>query len=248
MHVNDSVSRIHAVVIDDEPLARANIRVLLERDPEVDLLVECESGEEGLNQIRSLKPDLVFLDIQMPECDGFEILEALGCEIPPAVILVTAFSQHATKAFDVEAVDFLLKPFDDARFARAVDRAKEKIHARRRNPLKNQILAVKNAGRVILLNTGEIEWIEAADYYSSLHVGAKTYLVRRSMNELDGDLDKRLFCRIHRSTIVNLRQVQEFAFGSDGGYEIVLKNGTKLRLSRRYRELLQARVREISSC
>jgi two-component system LytT family response regulator len=148
----------------------------------------------------------------------------------------------------VEAVDFLLKPFDDERFARAVGRAKDKIHTRRRNPLNNQILAVKNAGRVILLNTVEIDWIEAADYYSSLHVGAKTYLVRRSMNELDRDLDKSLFCRIHRSTIVNLRQVQELSFGSDGAYEIVLKNGTKLRLSRRYRELLQAHLREISSC
>src|SRR5580765_1268853 len=162
----------------------------------------------------------------------------LGAEAPPAVILVTAYDQYALKAFDTGALDYLLKPFNNARFERALERARERITQRRRVPAKMDRLTIKNAGSVTFIPAGEIDWIEAADYYASLHVGAKTHLLRRSMN----DLESAQFCRIHRSTIVNLDRVRELRFDSDAEYELLLADGTKLRLSRRYRKALQGRL------
>ena len=234
--------RIRALIVDDEPLARSNILHLLRPDLDVEILGECDSATAALDAIRTQKPDLLFLDVRMPEYDGFDILEMLGAEAPPAIIFVTAFDQYALKAFDTGALDYLLKPFNNARFARALDRAKERIAHRRESPARMDRLTIKSAGSVIFLPITDIDWIEAADYYASLHVGPKTHLLRRSMNDLEADLDAAQFCRIHRSTIVNLNRVRELRFDSDAEYELVLADGTKLRLSRRYRKDLQARL------
>lgn len=234
--------KIRALLVDDEPLARSNLAVLLRLDPEIEIVSECGSGQEGLQQIRSQKPDLVFLDVQMPECDGFDVLELLGNDLPLAIVFVTAYDQYAVRAFEAGALDYLLKPFDNARFDRALGRAKERILAGKDLPRKIDRLPIKSSGQVLFLKIPEIDWIEAADYYACLHVGAKTHLLRRSMSELEHDLDPAAFCRIHRSTIVNLDRVRTLKLGEDGEYEVLLESGTSLRMSRGYRKQLQSRL------
>ncbi len=234
--------RIRALVVDDEALARSSVVTLLRRDPEIAALGECASGIEALAEIRRIKPDLVFLDVQMPECDGFDVLEMLGGDAPPAIVFVTAYDQYALRAFEAGALDYVLKPFDDARFGRALARAKERIRQGRTQPTKVERLAIKSAGQVSFLKISDIDWIEAADYYASLHVGSKTHLLRRSMDELERELGESVFCRIHRSTIVNLERVRGLKVNEDGEYDVLLDNGAKLRMSRRYRKELQARV------
>jgi two-component system, LytTR family, response regulator len=235
--------KIRVAVVDDEPLARSNLKVLLGRDPEVELVSECASGAEALREIRKKKPEIVFLDVQMPECDGFDVLEQLGADLPPALVFVTAYDQYALKAFEAGALDYLLKPFDNARFERALQRAKERVGAGRKRPSEVERLVIKNGGEVLFLKTAEIDWIEAADYYVCLHVGARSHLLRRSMADVEAELDAARFCRIHRSTIVNLEQVRRLENGVDGGMEVVLTTGARLRLSRRYRRELQERMR-----
>jgi two-component system LytT family response regulator len=228
--------------VDDEPLARSNLTVLLRLDPEIEIVSECGSGMEALAEIRNSKPDLVFLDVQMPECDGFDVLEMSGRDLPPVVVFVTAYDQYALRAFESGALDYLLKPFDDARFGRALSRAKERIAHGRNPPRTMEWLSVKSAGQVLFLKISEIDWIEAADYYSCLHVSGKTHLLRRSMSELDQELDQGVFCRIHRSTIVKLDRVRGLKLNQNGEYDVLLDNGTRLRLSRRYRKQLQSRL------
>jgi two-component system LytT family response regulator len=232
--------------VDDEPLARSNLFVLLRRDPQIEILSECGSGAEAIAKIRSAKPDLVFLDVQMPECDGFDVLERLGVNTPPVIIFVTAYDQYALRAFEAGALDYLLKPFDNARFEQALDRAKCKIALSRNISRKDAAgldrLAIKSVGQVEFVKLSEIDWIEAADYYVSLHVGSKTHLLRRSIMELEQELDSAVFCRVHRSTIVNLSRVRSLKVGEDGEYDVVLDNGARLRSSRRYRKELQARL------
>lgn len=238
---NERIATIRTLIVDDEPPARANLRILLRRDPEVEIVAECGSGPEALTEIRSKKPDLVFLDVQMPECDGFDVLELLGSELP-AVIFVTAYDQYALRAFEAGALDYLLKPFDNARFDRALARAKERIaHA---NPSAKNLerFAIKSTGQVSFVNITDIDWIEAADYYACIHVGAKSHLLRRSMAELEEDLDPTRFCRIHRSAIVNLERLQALELREDGEHDAVLRDGTRLRMSRRYRKELQTRM------
>jgi two-component system, LytTR family, response regulator len=235
-------NRIRALVVDDEPLARSNLTVLLRRDPEIEVVGECGSGMEALAEIRSSKPDLVFLDVQMPECDGFDVLEMLGRDLPPAVVFVTAYDQYALRAFEAGALDYLLKPFDNARFDRALGRARERIAQGRNPPPAIEKFAVKSAGQVAFLKISEIDWIEAADYYSCLHVGARTHLLRRSMAELEEELDEAVFCRIHRSTIVRLDRIRGLKLNESGEYDVLLEDGTRLRLSRRYRKQVQARL------
>jgi two-component system LytT family response regulator len=235
-------SKIRTLVVDDEPLARSNLAVLLRLDLEIEIVGECGSGAEALAEIRRAKPDLVFLDVQMPECDGFDVLELLGKDLPPAVVFVTAYDQYALRAFEAGALDYLLKPFDNTRFARALGRAKERI-AHGSNSLRTvERLAVKSAGRICFLKLSEIDWIEAADYYACLQVGTKTHLLRRSLSELERELDRTVFCRIHRSTIVNLDRVRGLLLSEDGEYQVLLENGARLRLSRRYRKQLQSRL------
>jgi two-component system, LytTR family, response regulator len=235
-------TKIRTLVVDDEPLARSSLTVLLRLDPEIEIVSECGSGMEALAEIRSKKPDLVFLDVQMPECDGFDVLELLGRDLPPAVVFVTAYDQYALRAFEAGALDYLLKPFDNARFDRALGRAKERIVHGKDLPRKMERLAIKSVGQIWFLKISEIDWIEAADYYACLHAGTRTHLLRRSMSELDEELDHAVFCRIHRSTIVNLDRVRGLELNEDGEYEVLLDNGTRLRLSRRYRKQLRSRL------
>jgi two-component system, LytTR family, response regulator len=230
------------MIVDDEPLARSNLKVLLRNDPEIALVGECGSGAEALVAIREKTPDLLFLDVQMPECDGFDVLEMLGSALPAAVVFVTAYDQFALRAFEAGALDYLLKPFDDARFARALDRAKENL-AHRKHPARPlDRIAIKETGQVSFVKICDIDWIEAADYYTCLHVGAKTHLLRRSMSEFEQELDPAVFCRIHRSSIVNIARVAGLKLNPEGEYEVVLQHGIKLRLSRRYRKQAQLRL------
>jgi two-component system, LytTR family, response regulator len=239
-------AKIRTMVVDDEPFARSNLTVLLRLDPEIAIVGECGSGVQAVEEIRQAKPELLFLDIQMPECDGFDVLTLLGKHVPPAVVFVTAYDQYALRAFEAGALDYLLKPFDTARFVRALDRAKQKViegvGRGRDQPRKLERLVIKSAGEVAFVSVTEIDWIEAADYYAALHVGAKTHLLRRSISELEQDLDPEVFCRIHRSTIVNIKSVQGLKLGEDGEYRVLVRNGSELRLSRGYRKQAQSRL------
>ena len=233
---------IRTAIVDDEPLARSNLSLLLRLDPEIEIVSECGSGADAPNEIRRTKPDLLFLDVQMPECDGFDVLELLGKDVPPALVFVTAYDQYAIRAFDAGALDYLLKPFDNARFERTLDRAKQKIARDKIQPQRLEFLTVKNAAQVTFVKLPEIDWIEAADYYAGLHVGEKVHLLRRSISELEQDLDPALFCRIHRSSIVNLDRVRGLKLNQEGEYAVLLEGGVALRLSRRYRKQLQSRL------
>ena len=235
-------TKIRTLIVDDEPLARSSLSVLLRLDPEIDVVGECGSGVEALAQIRGVKPDLVFLDVQMPECDGFDVLELLGKDTPPAVVFVTAYDQYALRAFEAGALDYLLKPFDNDRFDRALQRAKQRLTLSKDLPGKLERVAIKSVGQVAFVKVSEIDWIEAADYYACLHVGPRTHLLRRSMAELEQDLDPSVFCRIHRSTIVNLDRVRGLKLSEDGEYKVLIENGALLRMSRRYSKLLQTRL------
>jgi two-component system LytT family response regulator len=234
--------KITTIVVDDEPLARSNLTVLLRRHPEIEIVAECGSGVEAPELIRRAKPNLLFLDVQMPECDGFDVLELLGREVPPAIVFVTAYDRYALRAFEAGALDYLLKPFDDARFDLALSRAIEKVALAKTKPATPERLVIKNAGHVEFLKISEIDWIEAADYYACLHVGPRTHMLRRSIAELEQDLDPATFCRIHRSTIVNLDRIRGLTLSADGDYEVELEDKTRLRLSRSYRKQLQSRL------
>jgi two-component system LytT family response regulator len=234
---------IRALVVDDEPLARRNVTVLLARDPEIGFMDECGSGMEAIDSIKARKPDLVFLDVQMPECGGFDVLEMLGRELPPAIVFVTAHEEYALRAFEAGALDYLLKPFDDARFVRALARAKDKIaHYLPQQPRRPERLVVKEQGQVLFLDVADIDWVEAVGYYACLHVGSATHVIRRALSELDKDLGNERFVRIHRSFIVNLDRVRGLELQVSGEYEVILKTGARLRLSRRFKKGLQYRL------
>lgn len=235
---------LRVLIVDDEPLARKLLRLLLEADPEVVVAGEC-AGVGGALEVARTRPDILFLDVQMPEVDGFELLQALGTGQTPVVVFVTAYDRYAVKAFEVHAVDYLLKPLDDARFARALARAKEQARARRRGHADEGLLAllqersrhprrflVKTREATVVVGADEIDWIEAADYYSCLHVGGKSYLLRETMTELAGRLDPERFFRVHRSAIVNLARVREIHPLFRGDSELVLSDGSRVRLSR----------------
>lgn len=234
--------KIRTLIVDDEPLARSNVAVLLKRDPEIEIVGECGSGTEAVTEIRKAHPDLLFLDVQMPECDGFDVLELLGKDLPSAIVFVTAYDEYALRAFEAGALDYLLKPFDNARFELALGRAKRRISPGSDPPRKLERLAIKGPGHLEFVRIAEIDWIEAADYYACLHVGSKSHLLRRSLAELEEDLDPAEFCRVHRSGIVNLRRVQALKLNRDGEYEVALESGALVRLSRRYRKHLEARM------
>jgi two-component system, LytTR family, response regulator len=242
------VRAIDVLVVDDEALARRNLTLLLRNDPDIASVTECGSGLEAIAEIRRRRPDLVFLDVQMPECDGFDVLELLGADMPETVIFVTAYDVYALRAFEAGALDYLLKPFDDARFHRALARAKQKLA---RDPLTQprsiSRIAVKNRNQTLFINVADIDWIEAASYYACIHVGADTHILRRTLQELEQDLDSRTFARIHRSIIVNLDRVRGLVLQDGGEYEVVLDCDAHLRLSRRYRKHIQDRLSELAS-
>ena len=237
-------AKIRALIVDDEPLARSNVAVLLRQDPEIAIVGECGSGMEALSEIRVGKPDLLFLDVQMPECDGFDVLEMLGSDLPAAIIFVTAYDQYALRAFETGALDYLLKPFTNARFELALTRAKQRIRSvvSEGSATGPERVVVKSAGEVCFLKISDIDWIEAADYYACLHVGTRSHLLRRSLSELEVELDPNGFCRVHRSGIVNLDRVRSLRLHEDGEYEILLETGATVRLSRRYRKQLVERM------
>jgi two-component system LytT family response regulator len=237
---------VRVLVVDDESLARRNLTVLLRDDPDIESLIECESGLEAIGEIRKSKPHLVFLDVQMPECGGFDVLELLGGEVPPTIIFVTAYDEYALRAFEAGALDYLLKPFDDARFRRALSRAKDKLahYALSRSAKR---LVVKSRGQVLFLDAADIDWIEAADYYACLHVGSDTHIMRRTLSELEKDLGEEKFTRIHRSIIVNLDRIRGLELQKGGEYEVVLKSKVRLQLSRRFRKGLLDRLGILAS-
>ena len=245
MHADAHPAKIRTLIVDDEPLARSNLAVLLRADPEIGVVGECGSGEQALDEIRVANPDLLFLDVQMPECDGFDVLELLGRNLPPAIVFVTAYDQYALRAFEAGALDYLLKPFDNARFELALSRAKQRIRLGRDRAPKLERVIIKNAGQISFVKISEIDWIEAADYYACLHVGARSHLLRRSLSDLEEDLDPNVFCRVHRSSIVNLERVRGLKLTPDGDYEVLLDTGTSVRLSRRYRKQLQERLGKV---
>ena len=238
---------IQALVVDDESLARRNLTVLLRRDPDIGSVAECASGLEAVEQIRKSKPDVVFLDVQMPECGGFDVLELLGSDLPPTIIFVTAHDEYALRAFEAGALDYLLKPFDDARFSRALNRAKERLaHYLPPQTRAAERLVVRSQGQVLFLSVADIDWIEAAGYYACLHVGSDTHILRRSLSELEQDLGDEKFIRIHRSIVVNLDRIRGLELQSSGEYEVVLQSKVRLRMSRRYRKRFQDRMDAMS--
>lgn len=263
MNANPATSaRIRTIVVDDEPTARRGVKLLLQRDPAIEIVGEAGTGEEAAALIRREKPDLAFLDVQMPGSDGFAALSGLETGLAPAVVFVTAYDEHALRAFEVNAVDYLLKPYDDARFAAALQRAKDEIRRRQTDSVNAQLtqlltylqqsapaaasaprdepvgdrILVKSSGEIFFLKADEIDWIEAEGDYMKFHVSGRTHLMRETMARLEARLDPRRFIRIHRSTIVNIDRLRKLSPSFAGEYAVVLHDGTKLKLSRGYHE------------
>jgi len=245
---------IRTLIVDDEPLARRKIRRLLSRDPEVEILADCANGLEAIAAITATRPSLVFLDVQMPEIDGFDVLESIPASNMPFIIFVTAYDQYALRAFEVSAVDYLVKPFDRRRFEKALQRAKSRLVNERGSDVNRQTLAlleelkarsshverlvIKAGGRAFFLKTEEIDWIEAEGKYVRLHVGKESYLLREAIGSMESQLDPKKFPRIHRSTIVNIDRVRELQPWFHNEYRVILKDGTELMLSRSCRKKL----------
>ena len=236
------MASLQVLVVDDEEWARSNVTALLRRDPDIGSIAECGSGAAAIEAIRKSNPDVVFLDVQMPECDGFDVLEMLGSDLPPVIIFVTAYDHYALRAFEAGALDYLLKPFDDARFRRALQRAKDRLVSSGQPQQRPQRLVVKAPGQLLFVNAADVDWIEAAGYYACLHVGKSTHILRRTLQDLERDLGEEKFIRIHRSIIVNLERVAGLELRDTGDYEVVLKSRDRLRISRRYRKRLQERL------
>jgi two-component system LytT family response regulator len=245
---------IRALIVDDEPLARQSVRRFLKSDTAIEVLGECSDGQSAVSAILADKPDLVFLDVQMPELDGFGVVNRIGAEQMPATIFVTAYDQYALAAFDANALDYLLKPFGKPRFERALKRVRERLGGRpdlatmqrfvramesvagRRECVDR--LAVAENGRIIFVKTRDIQWIEASGNYARLHAGGRAYEIRETLANLEGKLDPREFARIHRSTIVNLHYVKEVHPWFHGYHLILLDSGQELRMSRYQREVV----------
>ena len=264
-------SKIRALVVDDEPVARDRVVRLLQQQADIELVGQCSNGLETVTAIEQLSPDLVFLDVQMPEMDGFEVVRALDAGHVPAVVFVTAYDEYAVRAFEVHALDYLLKPFSSMRFRATLAHARDQLNRYRAgelgrklltlaptlwdksekseksersdspSPARPERLLVRSAGRVHFVRTAEIEWCEAAGNYVRLHVGQESHLFRETMNSLESKLDPRHFIRIHRSTIVNVEQIEQLRSSLGGESTVILRNGVKLTLSRGYREGFQER-------
>lgn len=246
--------KIKTLIVDDEPIARDRVRRMLREETDIEIIGECGNGGEAVVFINENNPDLVFLDIQMPEMNGFEAIQSINAEKSPVVIFVTAFDQYAIRAFDVHALDYLLKPFNRERFKRAVERAREQIEKSNTGKIDERLasllkdltgskkylerLVVKSVGRVFFLRTDEVDWIEAAGNYAKLHVGKEGHLIRETMNGLEAKLNPDKFLRIHRSTLVNIDRIKELNPLFSGDYSVMLKNGVELTLSRNYRDRL----------
>jgi two-component system LytT family response regulator len=252
------VTKIRTLVVDDEPIARERILSLLQQENDVEVIGQCADGVQAVSAIQQQSPDLVFLDVQMPGCDGFGVIQNIGADRMPTVVFVTAYDEYALRAFEVHALDYLLKPFGKDRFQETLKHARESLERRRAGDLGRRLLAlvhdlkpeqqrldrlvVKSGGRVFFLRTDEIDWIEAAGNYVRLHLGEESHLFRETMNGMESRLDGRRFVRIHRSRIVNTERIKELQPWFNGEYVVILRNGTRLTLSRGYREKLQEQL------
>ena len=252
------MTKIRTMVVDDEPMGRVRLLSLLQPETDIEVIAECADGVAAVAAIQQHAPDLVFLDVQMPGLTGFDVIQHVGPDRMPIVIFVSAYDEYALKAFEVHAIDYLLKPFGRDRFQKTLQHARASLERRRAGDLGRRLLAlvndikpepprldrlvVKSGGRVFFLRTDEIDWIEAAGNYVRLHLGEESHLFRETMNRMEQRLDARRFSRIHRSRIVNTERIKELQPWFNGEYLVVLRNGTKLTLSRGYREKLQEQL------
>jgi two-component system LytT family response regulator len=241
---------IRALIVDDEPLARRRIRAFLRAEPDVEIVGECRNGSQAAESIRSLQPDLLFLDVEMPETDGFAVLQALETDRPPQVVFVTAHEQYAVRAFEKRALDYLLKPFNRARFREAVQRVRERLEAApgpaaaaaREKPAE-QRLAIKTGSRTVVLDPSRVEWFEADGDYVRVHAGREIHLTRQTLNRLEMQLANERFVRVHRSAIVNIHFLKEIHPLPGGDQALTLLDGTRLTLSRNYKDRLERLLR-----
>ncbi|HEX8294415.1 MAG TPA: LytTR family DNA-binding domain-containing protein [Pyrinomonadaceae bacterium] len=245
---------IRILIVDDEPLARRFIRRMLQREEGVEVVGECGDGRAAVAAVGELSPDLLFLDVQMPEMDGFAVLEELGPARRPLVVFTTAYEQYAVRAFEAHALDYLLKPFDEARFARSLEHARERLRDRRgegerqqvdalldhvrRRPAHLDRLMVRAGARIVFLKVESIDWIEADDKYVHLHAGPVSHMVRQAISAMEEQLDPEKFLRIHRSAIVNVARIRELRPLFSGEYGVTLEGGAELTLSRNYKDRL----------
>jgi two-component system LytT family response regulator len=255
-------SKIRTLVVDDEPVARARVLSLLRDETDIEVVGECSTGPQAVSVIEATSPDLVFLDVQMPQMDGFALARTLG-EDMPAVVFVTAYDEYALQAFEIHALDYLLKPFSAERFKSALTHVRQHIAKRqaaadrqlptrlpemprpepgRGENVRRDRLVIKSSGRIYFIRIQDIDWCEASGNYVRLHIGEQTHLVRGTMSHLESQLDPAQFVRIHRSAIVNVERIQELRSSFNGEYLITLNDKTRLTLSRGYREGLQARL------
>lgn len=252
------MTKIRTLVVDDEPMARERVLTLLNQQPDIEVVGECADGAQAVSAIERLDPELVFLDVQIPVFDGFSVLRAVTPRRMPMVVFTTAYDEYALRAFEVHALDYLLKPFDGPRFQRALERARDRIERQRAGdlgkrllamvqdlkpepPQQNDRLVVKSGGRIYFLRVDEIDWVDAAGNYVRLHVKGESHLFRETMATMEKRLDANRFVRIHRSHIVNTDRIKELQPGN-GEHVVVLRNGVRLTLSRGYREKLQERL------
>lgn len=250
--------KIRALIIEDEPVARKRMKRLLAGDSEIEIIGECADGREAVAAIQKLKPDLIFLDIQIPEFDGFDVLKAIKSEQMPFVIFVTAFDKYAIKAFEFHALDYLLKPFEPERLQSSLDRVKKQIQQKNNGDLENRLrslledvksepkyqerLAIKSGGDILFLKTDEIDWIEPAGNYLRLHVGKESHLLRETLGGLESRLDPKKFVRIQRSIIVNATRIKKLHPLFRGEYVVVLQNGIRLTTTQGYRDKLSGLI------
>ncbi len=263
-----AATRFRTIIVDDEPTARRGVRLLLERDPAVEIVGEAGTGLEAAELIRRERPDLAFLDVQMPGSDGFAAISEVGAADAPAVIFVTAYDEHALRAFEVNAVDYLLKPYDDTRFSAALMRGKEEVRRRQADSVNQRLsqlldylqqtghgtaptpekpgerILLKSSGEIFFLKAEEIDWIEAEGDYMKFHVGGRAHLMRETMARLEARLDPKQFIRIHRSTIVNIDRLRKLSPSFAGEYAVILHDGTKLKLSRGYHERIATLLKQ----
>lgn len=252
------MSSIRTLVVDDEPPARRRLQELLEKEPDIEVRGAFGDGAEALAAIARETPDLLFLDVQMPGIDGFELLDRVEPDRRPIVVFVTAYDTYALKAFEVRALDYLLKPFSDERFEAALARARERVRSRERESIGEKVLAlvgappvrtyvsrlpVRNRGQVLFLDVSDVEWIEAAGVYATIHEGGRQHLVRESLAAIEARLDPSQFARIHRSAIVAIDRVSALRLDEGGGFRVLLRDGTLLPLSRRQRDALEERLK-----
>jgi two-component system, LytTR family, response regulator len=248
------MTKIRTLVVDDEPIARARVVSLLKQEEDIEVVGECANGRQAKSAIESTSPDLLFLDIQMPEVDGLDLARTIQSSGAPAVVFVTAYDEYALRAFEVHALDFLLKPFSAERFRSALGHAREHVTQRRKvgasaagsaqdpNGGRRNRLMIKSSGRIHFVRMADIDWCEAQGNYVRVHVGHQEHLVRDTMSHLESELDPQQFVRIHRSTIVNVDRIQEMQSSFNGEYVVLLRTGTRLTLSRGYRDSIQARL------